>query len=337
MNMKKSDVLVSVVCPIRNFADHVDAFLSKLHAVLDGHYEQYEIVLVDDGSTDGTYQKMKSWLLRTSSGRAIRLSREFGLEVALTAGFDAAIGDFIVVMLPEFDPPALIPEMVECCIKNGSIIIGQRKSTTGDSLLVKASRKPFYWFCRRFLKLSIPESSTYFVALSRHAVTHINRTRDKFRFLKVITTQIGLDYELFPYDFASPGGKTKTFHSFWQSFKISVNVVTSSSLRPLRIVAFGSLLLSFFNLLYIGYVIAIYFFKSQVAEGWVTLSAQNAVSFFLVFLILAVISEYLGRTLIESMDRPLYYVADESRGTESVAHADKRNVYGASTGVREHE
>lgn len=324
--MKLQDKLISIIAPLSDAESYIVDFVQRANAVLDAHYEQFELILVDDGSVDATVSRVQGLLEAIANLRYIRLSRRFGIEVALTAGLDAAIGDYCVVLIPGLDPPGLIPKFVEECARSGHVVLGQNTSRVRrEGLIFRLAHSAFHWFCRRLLGFTIPHSTTYFVALNRRAVHQINRTEDKFRFLKAITMHIGLAYTLISYEFES-SASARSFRGFWQSVAISIDIIVFNSMRPLRMAAVLSLTLSIASLVYVVQILAVYLFKRHVAEGWVTLSLQEAVASFVLFLVLAVMIEYLGRALQETGNRPLYYVSDELNSTGKTARFTNLNI-----------
>ncbi len=325
MIKKKDDILISVICPFGRDTHDLMSFVESVDRVLSAHYDQFEILLVGDG-VDPTFDcQMTEILTRFPGVRYLRLSRNFGIEIALTAGLDASIGDVCVCLMPDRDPPNLIPEFVRRCLESDSVVIGLRADASKDPLRVRLFRNAFYWVAKRLLGIELHRDTTYFVALSRKAVSQIGRTRDKSRILKLITNVIGLPVQRLRYSFRSDTGK-KPYYTFSEAVNLGLDIMVSDSLRPLRFATLGALVISCLNLIYIGYVALVFFFKPRVAEGWVTLSLLAASGFFLLFLVLAVMAEYLGRLIQESRNRPLYYVLDDRTSARSVANEHRVNV-----------
>lgn len=321
----QSSLFVSVICRLHDDADLVEALVSEVLAVLRANYENYELVLVDDGSRDGTGQRVRDLLSRHECVRYLRLSRKFGLDIALTAGLESAIGDYVVTLSPEMDPPALIPELVETARRERVAVYGVARDRPGRGFFRRAGARAFYWACKRLFDVPIEPHSTHFRVLSRQAVNAIVEIKDNDRYLRALTPYIGYQTKLVEYRPVYRRGAPRT-EGFFEAIELGISVIVSNSTRPLRFVSWLALFASVMNVAYIGYVFLVHLVKRNVAEGWTTLSLQNAGMFFLLFAILAVVTEYVGRILNESRERPLYYVAEEANSSVLVANQDRRNV-----------
>lgn len=331
--MKLADQLITVIAPIHNAADRIEGFLAELHTVLSRHYDQFEILLIDRGSDDTTRVLVNALLSKWTGVRYLRLSRRFDVPTSLTAGLDVAIGDICVTLLPETDPTEAIPEVVRICLEKQNLVLGE-KSDASQSWVANRVESIYAWACARFLQLRFPRHTTYFTALSRSAIQQMSRTQDKFRFLTTLHNSLGVPYTLYPYTPKPNPVRPGLFARLWNSVNASLDLIVLNSLRPLRLVTMGSLALSFANLLYMGYITAIYFLKPNPAEGWVTASSQAAMNFFLLFATLSVLSEYLGRLLSESKDRPFYYILEELNSLERVSGEGRRNTLAEPRAVR---
>src|SRR5262249_14294661 len=156
------DTFVSVVAPLRNDAGLLEAFVAELMEVLRSRYANYEVVLVDDASSDTTPAIVRRILDRYECVRYLRLSRHFGEEVAIAAGLAAVIGDFVVVMLPNTDPPSLIPVFIDRARESGGVVFGIRTTRAGESMAVRAGAAIWYWSVRRILGLDLPKDASQF-------------------------------------------------------------------------------------------------------------------------------------------------------------------------------
>jgi glycosyltransferase involved in cell wall biosynthesis len=319
------DCFVSVVAPLRNDEDCVDAFVAEVREALETNYENYEILLVDDGSTDTTPARVSDILRHYEHVRLIRLSRTFGDEIAICAGLESAIGDYVVTMIPISDPPDLIPAMVTDLRKHGGGTVGVRRERPEESFANRVGSRIFYWVCNRILDLNIPANSTQFRAMSRQALNALLQIKEKYRYLKVLSAYIGYQHTAFAYDPIARGGRRRE-RSLLESIDLTINAMVANSTHLLRTVTLLGLLASVLDLLYMGYILAVAVFKTHVAEGWITLSAQSAGMWFFLFVILTVFGEYLGRILAETQDRPLYYVLDERSSTAAPVKEQRRNI-----------
>lgn len=323
--MAASDCFISVVAPLYNDSAIVAAFMTEVMTVLQVSYTNYELILVDDGSVDDTAAKVTSLLNTYDCIRLIRLSRKFGTEIAIAAGLDSAIGDFVVIMLPESDPPQRIPEIVQQARNGYGVVFGVRKDRSGEPLWMRAGVTLFYWSANRLFKLSLPKNATSFRVLSRQVVNAVTQIKDKSRYLRIFSSCVGYSSQSFLYQPISPYGKRKT-KGFFEAVSLALGIIVTNSTHPLRFVSWLGLIAGTFNVLYVGYIVAIYLFKKDVAPGWTTLSLQTAGMFFFVFLILTSLSEYIGRISEESKERPLYYILEERNSSILLADQERRNI-----------
>jgi glycosyltransferase involved in cell wall biosynthesis len=308
--MTAVDCLVSVVAPLHDDARILEDFIVETLAVLKASYSDYEVLLIDDGSRDDTAARMDALLKVHPCIRYIRLARHFGAETAIVSGLDSTIGDFVVVMRPESDPPGHIPAMVQLARETGAVVFGVRRDRHGEPLWLRLGAAGFYAAAKRFFGLDIPENSTHFRVLSRQVVNEMAAMKDSRRYLRLLTSHLGFTSRPFLYDPISRHG-TPRFKGFAEAFVLAFDIVFSSSVNPLRFATWLGLAASALNLLYMGYVLGVYLWRSHVAEGWTTLSFQISGMFFLLSLILSLLGEYVGRILFERRERPLYRVLEE--------------------------
>jgi glycosyltransferase involved in cell wall biosynthesis len=323
--MTPSECFVSVIAPLHNDCKIVGPFVTEVMQILQHNYPNYELVLVNDGSEDGTVEKVNLLLKKYKCIRLINLSRHFGTEIAIAAGLDSVIGDFVVVMLPESDPPQLIPVLIEQCRRGKDILLGVRQNRFGEPLWMRAGANLFYWFCRRLLKISLTKNATEFRVLSRQAVNAILQVEDKYRYLRLLSAYIGYRSDTFVYEPVRRYKRTRT-RGLRESINIGLQIIFINSAHPLRFASYLSLFASLFNLAYIGYVALVYIFKKKVAEGWVTLSLQNAVMFFFISIILAVLCEYVGLIFAQSRGWAAYYIAEEKNSSVLIAKEERPNI-----------
>lgn len=329
--MINKDTFVSVVAVLSNDADILDAFLKDADEVLRKNYENYELVLVDDGSEDGTPVLAEKLFKEYDCVRYIRLSRKFGMEAAMSAGLDTAIGDVLVVLEPETDPPAMIPLMVEEVRGSNCVVFHIKKNRNKNLPLWYRMGKSFYYFLSRLLfKFYPPEDAGFFIGLSRQHLNSLTQYKDRARFLRVFSSQIGYGTKKLYYEAVSRRTNPRQ-KKFFESLAYFVNAIATNSTAPLRFVVYVGFLAATLNVLYAGYVFIFHLFR-RTAEGWMTLSLQNAVMFFLLFIMLTVFAEYLLRLTEESRGRPLYFIVEEKNSSVMVSDLEsKRNIKNDST------
>jgi glycosyltransferase involved in cell wall biosynthesis len=327
--MTNPDVIVSVVAYLCNDADLLRDFVDRTTAVLQASCDHFELILIDDHSTDQTQQFVGALLERYPGLRFIRLARRSGEEVAAAAGLDAAIGDYVVLMRARFDPPEAIADIIDQVMREGGTVLGVTRTPPNQSWLFRACRRLFYRTAGLLLRTRIPADSTGFCVLARAVVNTIERTRSKSRHLRLLACTLGYPVTLYRYEptRSTPMPRRRTL---LDAFQDALRILVSSSQTPLRLVSALGILAGSLNLCYVLYVLAIYFFKKEVAPGWVTLSLQLAAMFFFVFLILVSLSEYVVQILTESQDNPLYHVESDRTSTVT-AGVGRRNVLTDST------
>lgn len=331
--MDTSECFVSVIAPLYNHFQIVEAFVAETIQVLREHYTYYELVLVNDCSEDDTSEKVASLLNEYECIRLINLSRHFGTEVAISSGLDSVIGDFVVVMLPTSDPPQLIPGLIEQCRAGKDILIGVRKNRFGEPLWMKLGANLFYWCCKQIFKIPLTKNATHFRVLSRQVVNALTQVQDKYRYFHLFSVYIGYKNQVFIYEPIRRYKRDK-IRNILESINLALQIIFTNSVHPLRLPSYLSLLASILNIMYICYIGLVYLFKDKVAEGWVTLSVQNAVMFFFISTILAILCEYIGLMFIKSRGWAAYYIVDEKNSSVLITEQERRNIVKESKNIK---
>ena len=323
--MVKADVFVSVVAVLRSYARFLPAFVDEAYRTLDARYTNFELVLVDNGSRDDTPHVVRNLLKSHKCVRYMRLSRRMKPETAVMAGLDAAIGDYVVTIHPEFDPPSEIPALVEKCRGGADVVFGVAPFPHPPGAIYRALRWGFYRFAHAALGLDPVRVNSGYRCLSRAAVNALTRVRSRKRFFGLLASEIGLSTATHEYEFISRSGKSPRVN-LRRAARTAASMAVNHSVAPMRVVSLLGLSGSFLSLVYSLYVVGVYFFKQDVMPGWTTLSLQVSGMFFLVFVILTMIGEHLGRLLDEAVDRPLYHVREEQASTIMLSDLARRNV-----------
>jgi glycosyltransferase involved in cell wall biosynthesis len=304
-----TNTVISIVVPLQQDAGLVEEVVTGIDSVLKDRFRFFEIVLADDGSTDGTITAIQPLLKQIQRIRYMQLSKPFGREVALTAGIESAIGDYVVTLDPRTDPYDLIPAMIDCCRKSGGIVHGMAENQLKRRFFREWCGGLFRNYCRKHLGVDIKRGVSDFRVMSRQAVNALLQVREQSRYLRVLTLTLGYQHEFFPYQIRN---REDYRPAPWHSEVVTaVNLLAANTRHPLRIVTAVGVLGALLNLSYALYVVVIYMLRPTVAEGWTTLSLQSSGMFFLICAILAVLSEYVGVILGEVRTRPLYFIAQE--------------------------
>ena len=331
--MMRSDRFVSVVAPVRDGGGRIGPFLDDVARLLARHFELWEIVLVDDGSRDATVLEVEERLEKIPNVRLLRLSRPFGVETAILAGLEAAIGDFVVVMRPAHDPPQEIPAMVERAVGGADIVAGVLPDDVPDFWFARVGSRLFHAYAGRVLGVEAPRRGTDFRVLSRRAVNALVRIKDRLRHFRMHGALVGFATEEHPYRPLPDAPRTRTLA---ERAALAVGVVVAGTTHPLRLVSLGGLFAAGLNVAYAIYVIVVYIVKEDVAPGWATLSLTSSAMFFLLFLALAVLSEYVGRILLEIRTAPQYWILEERVSNVMDARRERENVvHSADSGTFE--
>lgn len=307
----KKDLLVSVISVLDNDAAIVADFVRETSQLLSANYAYYEFLLIDNGSRDGTEAIVQDLLRSIPNLRLLCLSRSHSTEIALTAGLENCLGDYVVILNAHNDPPTAIPAMIEKALDGYDVVIAERTDRADQSWWRERCAILYYRLASKMLGLRLQPNATHFRVLSRQVVNSITRIGNKSRYLKYLNALIGYRQIHVPYQPQPRHSSSKRGHGFWRAVLEGLDILISNSPLPLRIASLMGFFSSGVSLLYFGYVLLVTLVKSRIAEGWVTTNLMLSALFFLLFLILTILSEYVARILEESKDRPLYFIAYE--------------------------
>lgn len=301
--------LLSIVIPMFNEEEVFPFLKEKLTETKAGLGLPVEVILVDDGSADRTYELMTTWAAEDRDIKIIALSRNFGHQLAITAGMDASAGDAVVVMDADLqDPPSLIPEMIAGYCEGYDVVYGQRLEREGETWFKRATASMFYKLMRRFVDKRLPANTGDFRLVSRRVIEDLRRIREHDRFIRGLVAWVG--YPQKPVTFVRKGrvaGTTK--YPFTKMLRFALNAIFAFSALPLKLitwVGFASMLLS---LGLIARTLYYYFCDSQaLVSGWASLSIL--VSFFsgTILLSIGMLGIYVAKIHNEIQGRPLYLI-----------------------------
>lgn len=302
--------MLTVVVPVYNEEEVLPEFHRRLAKVLDGLTMQSEIIYVNDGSADGSLNQMHQ--IKGDDGRVamIDLSRNFGKEIAMTAGLDHAHGDAVVVIDADLqDPPELIPKMIEHWQSGYDVVYAQRISRAGESVFKKTTAHIFYRLMQKLSRVKIPADAGDFRLLSRRAVNALSGLREQHRFMKGLFTWIGYPQKALPYERdARYGGETKwSYVSLWN---FAIEGITSFSTIPLKVATYLGVLTAFGAFIFGMFIVVKTIFFGNPVPGYPSLLVIVLFLGGIQLMALGVIGEYLGRMFDETKNRPLYLIKD---------------------------
>jgi glycosyltransferase involved in cell wall biosynthesis len=303
--------LISIVAPLENDTpEAVEAFVEETVAVLRGLVTHYEIILVDDGASEATVERTRALLSRHDFVRFLRLSRHFSEEVAIGAGLDLAIGDYVIVMLPNMDPPALIPEFFERARTSADIVYGVRLHRNAEPWWYRAGAAAFYWYINSVVRAGMPKDSTQFRCMSRQVVNALGQIRGPDQYLRVLTSYVGFRKEALPYAPINRSGEA-TVRPKGEAVGLARALIMEHTTHPLRVITFAGLTIALIDLV-----------------------TRGNVEFMVLALMIAVVGEYVGGLSRRFRDRPAYYVREEQTSAV-LLREERRNVVGAAPGEAE--
>jgi len=299
---------ISVVVPVYNEEAVLSEFHRRLGAALDSTTASAEIIYVNDGSQDGSMARLAE-LHRTDPRVAVvDLSRNFGKEIAMTAGLDHADGDAVIVIDADLqDPPELIPQMIGAWLEGNDVVLMRRRSRAQESWLKKVTARAFYRAMGRLGTIEIPQDVGDFRLLSRRAVEALRRFPERSRFMKGLFAWIGFRCREIEYDRDGRyAGETKW--NYWRLWNFALEGITSFSVTPLKIASYIGFVTALGAFVYGGYFVAKTLLFGDVVRGFPTLIAVVLFLGGLQLMALGIIGEYLARMFIEVKQRPLYLV-----------------------------
>lgn len=308
--MQTEQQLLTIVVPVFNETEVVDACYERLTQVagsLPGF--SYEIVFVDDGSTDDTYRRLQDIAGRDSHIRVIKFSRNFGHQMAITAGIDHARGDCVVVIDADLqDPPEVIPEMVSKWQEGYDIVYGVRDRRAGEGPLKLATASAFYRILNALTKIEIPVDVGDFRLLSRRAARQLSGLRERDRFVRGLTSWIGFRQTGVRYQREKRlAGETK--FPYRKMLKFAFDGITSFSTVPLKLAMWLGYAASFLAFIYLASVFVQKWLGATV-QGWATIMVALLFLGGVQLICIGIMGEYLGRMFNELKQRPLYVVEE---------------------------
>ncbi len=305
-----SPMQLSVIIPFLNEREVLPACHERLRRVLNTLGLSYEIVFVDDGSSDGSAEYLQTLLREERGIKLVRLSRNFGKEAAMTAGIEHASGAAVILLDADLqDPPEAIPAMVRAWKEGADVVSMRRRSRAGESVLKRLSAYAYYRLLSRLSKAAIPPDTGDFRLMSRRAVTALMQLPERCRYMKGLYAWVGMPTRIIDYD-REPRAAGTTKWSYLALFRLAMEGITSFSTAPLRwatglgaVAALGGAVFG------AAIIFKTLMFGDDVA-GYPSLMAMMTFMGGVQLITIGLLGEYVGKTYMESKQRPVYLVRD---------------------------
>jgi len=308
--MSQRSPTLSVVAPCFNEQQVLPEFLRRVRAVCEGLGLPYEIVLVDDGSRDATWPIIAAARVSDPHILGIRLRRNHGHQLALSAGLAACTGQLILLIDADLqDPPELLPDMIELMrTESADVVYGQRRERSGETLFKRASAAAFYRFIDWLADVEIPWDAGDFRLMNRQVADLLSAMPEHHRFLRGMVAWLGGRQVPILYD-RDPRHAGKTKFSLGRMMRFASDAITGFSRRPLQVATATGALAALFSVCLAIYSLTGWALGTTV-PGWTSATAAFGFLSALQFFMLGVIGEYLGRLYEESRGRPLFLEAE---------------------------
>ena len=308
--MDSSNIGISVVVPVYNEQENLDYLFQRLLGVLQGLGLIYEIICINDGSRDDTLKGLVDYHHRYPEIKIVNLSRNFGKEIALSAGLDYTQGNVVVIIDADMqDPPELIGELLEKWREGYDVVYATRRSRAGETWLKRFTAFGFYRVLNLLSEVAIPDNTGDFRLLDRRVVEALRQLPERNRFMKGLFSWVGYKQTAVMFD-RPPRHRGSSSWNYWKLWNFALEGLTSFSFMPLKIWSYVGLAIAIPAVFYATYLILRTLIFGIDVPGYASLMV--AVLFFggIQLVTLGVIGEYLGRIYQEVKGRPLYFVRD---------------------------
>ena len=310
MSLKFVDIQISIIIPCYNEEKNIDYLFERLEDVVKSLNITYEFICINDGSKDNTLDSLIKHHQRNKNIKIINLSRNFGKEIALTAGIDYAQGNAIIPIDADLqDPPELIHQLIEKWQEGYDIVYATRRSRQGESYLKRLTANLFYIVIEKISSVFIPRNTGDFRLLDRRVIEVLKTMPEKTRFMKGLFSWVGFKQTSIMFD-RQPRLQGKTSWNYWKLWNFALDGITSFSSIPLRIWTYFGLFISFMSFIYATFLILRTLIFGIDLPGYASIMVTILFLGGIQLLTLGIIGEYLSRVYEEVKGRPIYIVRD---------------------------
>jgi len=305
----------SVVVPVYNEAEVLLVLYERLTDVMNGMGAPYEIIFVNDGSVDASLMLMRELRAKDEHVKFLSLSRNFGHQVAITAGLDHSVGEAVVVMDADLqDPPEVIPQLITKWREGYEVVVAVREERRGETAFKRGTAALFYRLLSRLTSTEIYLDAADFRLMSRKAVNALNTLRERNRFMRGLASWVGFRQTFVTFTReVRYAGETK--YPMGKMVRFAFDAITSFSFLPLQLATYLGFGVSCLSLIYVLYAVGLKLFTDHLVPGWASVIVAILFVGGVQLITVGIIGEYVGRIYEEVKQRPLYFV-DESAGVE---------------------
>ncbi len=301
---------ISLIIPMYNEEDNIETLFKRVIDTLEKLKLTYEIICVNDGSKDRTLEILINYHQTNQAIKVVNLSRNFGKDIALTAGIDCAHGNAVIPIDADLqDPPELIGEMIQKWQEGYDIVYATRESRQGETWFKRFTANIFYILLDKITKVHIPKNTGDFRLLDRQVVEAIKRLPERTRFMKGIFAWVGFKSISIVFE-RQPRLQGNTKWNYWKLWNFALDGITSFSVLPLKVWTYMGLVISLISLVYASFLVIRTIFLGIDVPGYASLMVTILFLGGIQLITLGIIGEYLGRVYEEIKGRPLYLVRD---------------------------
>lgn len=305
-----NDFLLSIIIPVLNEQNNIKPLLQRLLPIIKNY--KYEVIFIDDGSTDNTNSEIKNYTSKNSNIKLISFYRNFGHQMALSCGYSKASGDCIISMDSDLqDPPEIIQQMINKWESGSLVVYAKRKTRNVDNLFKRVSASFFYNLINFLSDVPIPKDVGDFRLLDRKVVDYLNSLPEQSKFLRGLVAWGGFPASFVSFD-REKRNSGETHYSFGKMVNFALDGIISFSVKPLRLATFFGFLTAFIGFLGMLYaIIGKFYFPQDLVSGWAAIFVGLMFLGGVQLITIGIIGEYIGKIFTQIQNRPNYTIKEK--------------------------